>query len=121
MNLEDYTTEQLITELERRKLSSDEIRFKRETVNGAKWNDLTLVYTIDKTEFTKKEYLKIAPFYKEEFCYENIGQDVIRLLPYCLAESEECIFEYSGEPETGIKRLEQLGFKLKRDDEFFNW
>jgi hypothetical protein len=121
MNLKDYTTEQLLAELKKRKVSSDEISFKMQKVEGAKWSDLTLVYTIEKTVFTNKEYLKIAPFYKGVFCYENLGQDVDNLLPSCLSESEECIYEYKGDPQTGISYLQNLGFKMKRDDEFFEW
>ena len=121
MNLEDYTTEQLLAELDKRRVSIDEVRFKKEVVAGVKWSDLTLVYTIETTEYAKVSFLKIAPFYKGEFCYHEIGSDVIKLLPKYLCESEECIFEYDGEPDIGLKRLEEFGFKMKRDDEFFAW
>ena len=120
-NIEEYTTEQLLAELEKRKVSSDEMRFKSEVVGGVKWSDLTLVYTIETTEYTKVSFLKIAPFYKDKFCYHEIGSDVAKLLPKCLSELEECIFEYDGKPDVGLKRLEQFGFKMKRDDEFFDW
>ncbi len=121
MNLEDYTTEQLLAELEKRKVSIDEVRFKMQKVNGVKWSDLTLVYTIEKTKYTSKEYLTVAPFVDGEFCYDSLGQEVANLLPACLSESEECIFEYKGEPENGIQHLQKLGFKLERNDEFFSW
>jgi hypothetical protein len=121
MNLEDYTTEQLLAELEKRKVSIDEVRFKKEVVADVKWSDLTLVYTIETTKYTKVSFLKIAPFVDGEFCYHEIGSDVVKLLPKCFCETEECIFEYYGEPDVGLKRLEEFGFKMKRDDEFFDW
>jgi hypothetical protein len=121
MKLEDYTTEQLLTELEKRKVPIDEVGFKLQKVDGVKWSDLTLVYTIEESEFTGNRYLKVAPFVDGEFCYDSLGQDVDNLLPSCLSESEECIYEYNGEPEIGIQHLQNLGFKMKQDDDFFNW
>ena len=121
MKLEEYSTEQLLAELEKRKVSIDEVGFKMQKVAGTKWSDLTLHYTIQESEFKGSSCLIVAPFVDGEFCYNSLGQDVDNLLPSCLSESEECIFEYNGEPEIGIQHLQNLGFKMKRDDNFFDW
>jgi hypothetical protein len=121
MKLEDYSTEQLLAELEKRKVSINEVDFKMQKVDGVKWSDLTLHYTIEESEFTGNKYLKVAPFVDGKFCYDSLGQDVDNLLPSCLSESQECIYEYHGEPEVGIQHLQKLGFKMERNDEFFNW
>lgn len=121
MSLKDYKTEELLEELVSRGIDPDEIRFKMGKVEDIKWNDLTLVYSLQTTEFTKKTYLVIAPFCKGEFCYDIIGPEVAKILPSFLVEQEECIFEAKGDPEKNIKRLQELGFKMKRDDTFFDW
>lgn len=121
MKLEEYSTEQLIAELKKRKIYASDFDFKLQELYGVTWNDLTLHYTIDELEFSGTKVLKVAPFYNGRFCYENLGPDVETLLPSCLSESEECIYEYNGNPEIGIQSLGNLGFNLKRDDKFFEW
>lgn len=121
MNLEQFSTEQLLEEQKRRDIHADEVRFKLASVDGAKWSDLTLIYSLE--EFMEEKILKIAPFFKNEFCYHNLGEEVDKLLPSCLSSVEECIFEYYGEKkaEDGVKFLENLGFKMRLDNEFFGY
>jgi hypothetical protein len=71
---------------------------------------------------SSERVLKITPFYQDRFCYFTVGDRARELLPRCLSESEECIFEYIGDlyPEDAILYLQNLGFQLKQDSEFFN-
>lgn len=120
MNLEYCTTEELLEELTRRNIVSDEIRFKSASVDGAKWSDLTLVYTTE--DLFDEKILKVAPFFKDEFCYNNLGEEVKEILPNALGEVEECVFEFFGDTaEKGIEFLQNLGFKMRRDDDFFGY
>ena len=60
---------------------------------------------------------------KLEFCYDHPlldYTDFALFLPEGFSETEECIYDfYKGSITDALNLLEECGFKVKRDDDFF--
>lgn len=128
LNLSEVSTEDLHKELIKRNVSADILRVKNTIIEGITSKDITIVYGKEQDSYNGEETWRFAPHFtnrkgKLEFCYDHPlldYTDFALFLPEGFSETEECIYDfYKGSITDALNLLEECGFKVKRDDDFF--
>jgi len=126
--LTEYSDEEIVEEINRRRINNDALFIKSININGLTYKDIVIVYGADKNNFDFDTF-KFAPHVKRgselEFGYnapeiENYTEWSV-FFPKGFYECQECIYEFDGDLEPALEALKNAGLEVKRDDEWFDW